>query len=252
MVLIIILFSTLLASFYNVCIHRILTNESIIYPSSHCPSCRHPLKIIDLIPILSYIFLLGRCRYCKSMISPRYLIVELITPIIALLLYYKYGFSWQFISYFILVSLLIITSFTDIKQQIVPNIIILICLISGLFFSLFGITINFLDAILGLIVGAGSLLIIGLISLLVLKKEGLGGGDIKLLGVIGLFIGWKMTLLTFLFSIYIGGIFSILLMLFKIKERGEYIPFAPFISLATIISLLWGKDIVNWYLLSFL
>mgnify|MGYP001317651728 CR=1 FL=1 len=252
MILIIILFSTLLASFYNVCIHRILTNESIVFPSSYCPNCRHPLKILDLMPILSYIFLLGRCRYCKSKISPRYLIVELITPILALLLYSKYAFTWQFISYFILVSILIIVSFTDIEQQIIPNIMILIGFIFGLTFSLTGVTIKFIDAILGFIVGSGSLLIITLISLLVLGKEGMGGGDIKLLGTIGLFMGWKMTLLTFLFSLYIGGIFSILLLLLKIKKRGDYIPFGPFISLATLITLLWGKDIASWYIISFL
>ncbi len=248
----IILFSILLASFYNVCIHRILINESIIYPSSYCPNCRHPLKILDLIPILSYVLLLGRCRYCKSKISPRYLIVELITPILALLLYSKLGFTWQFISYFTLVSLLIITSFTDIEQQIIPNILIFLGLIFGLLFSLTNITINFLDAILGLIVGAGSLLIIALISLLIIRKEGMGGGDIKLLGVIGLFMGWKMTLLTFLFSIYLGGLFSILLLPLRIKKRDDYIPFAPFISLATLVTLLWGKDMISWYLISFL
>jgi len=251
-VALIVIFSTILASFYNVCIHRILTNESIIYPSSYCPNCRHPLKILDLIPILSYISLLGRCRYCKSKISPRYLIIELITPIIALILYIKYGFTWQFISYYILVSLLIIASFTDIEQQIIPNIIILLGLIFGLLFSLTDITRQFFDAILGLIVGAGSLSIIALVSLLVMKKEGMGGGDIKLLSAIGLFMGWKMTLLILLFSIYLGGLFSILLLLLKIKKTGEYIPFAPFISLATLITLLWGKNIISWYLISFL
>ena len=251
-IVLIFIFSILVASFYNVCIHRMIINQSVVFPSSYCPSCHHPLKPLDLIPIFSYIFLLGRCRYCKGRISLRYFMVEIITPILAIFLYGIYGVSWQFIGYFVLASLLIITSFIDIEQQIIPNKIIGYGLILGILFSLTGITVGLFDAVLGFLVGAGSLFLIALISLQILGKEGMGGGDIKLLGVIGLFLGWKMTLLTLLRSIYIGGVFSILVLLFKIKKRGDYIPFGPFISLASIITILWGKDIVAWYITSFL
>ena len=246
------LFSIMIGSFYNVCIHRMIKGESIVYPSSYCPNCGHPLVPLDLVPILSYVFLLGRCRYCKSKISLRYPMVEIITPILSILLYNTYGLSLQFVGYFIFAGILIIVTFIDIRQQIIPNQMIIIGLISGMLFSLINITTGFLDALLGLILGSGSLLMIALISLLIFKKQGMGGGDIKLLGVIGLFLGWKLTLLTLLFSIYIGGIFSALLLLFKLKKKGEYIPFGPFISLASIIALLWGNGIVQWYVNSFL
>ena len=117
-IVLIFIFSILIASFYNVCIHRMIINQSVVFPSSYCPSCHHPLKPLDLIPIFSYIFLLGRCRYCKGRISLRYFMVEIITPILAIFLYGIYGVSWQFIGYFVLASLLIITSFIDIEQQI--------------------------------------------------------------------------------------------------------------------------------------
>lgn len=251
-ILLMALFSVFLGSFYNVCIHRAMSGESIVYPPSHCPECRHPLAPLDLIPILSYIFLLGKCRYCKAKISIRYPIIELITAVLVLLLYNAYGLTWQFVSYTFLTGLLIIVSFIDIEQQFIPNKLVVIGFIFGVLFSLAGFTTQFWNAILGLISGAGSLLIIGLVSLLVLRKEGMGGGDIKLLGVIGLFLGWKLTLLTLFVSIYIGGIFSIFLLLLGIKNKGEYIAFGPFISLASLIALLWGRDIIQWYVVSFL
>lgn len=253
MILVIIVFlSALLGSFYNVCIHRIGKGESIVFPSSHCPRCKHPLSPIDLVPLFSYIFLLGRCRYCKGYISIRYPVVEAITILSGILLYHKYGITWQFVSYFSFIGILIIISFIDIQHQIIPNQLVIICLILGVLLSLTNITIHYRDAILGLIVGSGSLLLISMTVLLIIGKEGMGGGDVKLLGVIGLFLGWKLTLLTLLLSIYLGGIFSILLLLLKIKRRGEYIPFGPFISLAGVISLLWGNDIIQWYVTSFL
>lgn len=244
----VILFSIIIGSFYNVCIHRIINGESVLYPSSYCPNCGHSLAPLDMIPILSYIFLLGRCRYCKQKISFRYPIVEMITPILAIFLYNSYGLSLKFVCYFIFEGILITISFIDIQYQIIPNFMISIGLLFGLLFAMMNISVGFIDGLLGLAVGSGSLLMVALVALLIFKKEGMGGGDIKLLGVIGLFLGWKLTLLTLLFSIYIGGIFSVFLLLFRLKTREEYIPFAPFISIASFSALLWGENVVQWYL----
>lgn len=238
----------ILGSFYNVCIYRISREESIIFPSSHCPKCKHPLKPVDLIPVLSYILLGGRCRYCKDRISIRYPFVELITATAMLLLYYKYGFTGRFIAYVILSSILIIISFIDLDKQIIPDLLIIIGAVVAFLTCLLGWTVEFMDAILGLLLGGGILLIIGLVSLLVLKKEGMGGGDIKLMGMIGTFIGWKLTLLSLLFSIYLGGIASIFLLLFNKKQIGQTIPFGPFIACGTIVAIIWGIPILQWYL----
>ncbi len=246
-VLLVVILSTLIGSFYNVVIHRVRVGKSILYPPSHCPKCLHPLNAMDLIPIFSYIYLLGRCRYCKGRISIRYPIVEIITPMFSLLLYNTFGISWQFLAYASFVGILTIISFIDIKDQIIPNTIIVIGLLFGGLLSIVGLTTHILDALLGLVVGGGSLLTIGLIAKIILKKEGIGGGDIKLLGMVGLFLGWKLTLVALLFSIYLGGVFSAFLILLRIKKKGDYLPFGPFISLASIFALLWGKDIMQWY-----
>ena len=237
----------ILGSFYNVCIYRIGEKASIVFPPSYCPKCKHPLKPRDLIPVLSYILLRGRCRYCKEKISIRYPLVEIITSIIILLLYSKYGLTGRFLTYTILGSILIIISFIDIDKQIIPDILVVIGIGTGLFVCLLGFTVSLADALLGLLLGAGILLTIGLISLLILKKEGMGGGDIKLMGMIGLFLGWKKTLLAIVISIYLGGIVSLFLIVFKKKELGQAIPFGPFISLASLIALVWGTPIISWY-----
>ncbi len=237
----------ILGSFYNVCIYRISKKESVVFPSSYCPECKHPLKPGDLIPVLSYISLKGRCRYCKDKIPIRYPLVEIITALAILLLYSKYGLTGRLLAYIILASILIIISFIDIDERIIPDILIIIGTVAGFFTSLLGFTVSLVDALLGLLLGGGILLVIGLASLLVLKKEGMGGGDIKLMGMIGLFLGWKMALLSLLLSIFLGGIISLFLLITNRKKLGEYIPFGPFISCGTMVALIWGKAILSWY-----
>ena len=125
--------SLLLGSFYNVCIHRIQSGKSIVYPPSHCPSCNHTLGPLDLVPVFSYMILLGKCRYCRERISPRYPIVELLTSISYILMYKTLGLTWSFAAYSVLLGILIITTFIDIEQQIIPNILIVIGLVTGCF-----------------------------------------------------------------------------------------------------------------------
>ena len=248
MILIITVMGLVLGSFYNVCIYRIGRGESIVFPPSHCPHCGHKLKPKDLIPVLSYVLLKGRCRYCRDRISFRYPLVEIITALGILLLYSKYGITLKFLAYVFLVSILIITAFIDLDSQIIPNSLTAVGAVGGICFSSLGFTVSPVDAVLGLSAGGGTLLIIAVISLLILKKEGMGGGDIKLMGMIGLFLGWKMTLLALLFAVYSGGIISLFLLIFKKKKMGQAIPFGPFIGLGTVIALIWGMPVLSWYM----
>ncbi|MBF8982637.1 prepilin peptidase [Lutibacter sp. B2] len=244
MIYLILTIGLLIGSFLNVCIYRIPENESIAYPPSHCPKCNTSLKSLDLIPIFSYLFNKGKCRYCREPIALQYPIVELLNGIIYLLLYLKYGITIHFIKYAILASLLIVISFIDYKLQIIPDECNLFGLIvSGIFlicsnFSFASLT----DAFVGLLVGGGIFLLIALIT------GAMGGGDIKLIGVLGFFFGWKHILLITLLSFVIGAIISICLLISKLKGRKDAIAFGPFIAIATLVTIFYKAEIIDWYL----
>lgn len=238
-------------SFFNVCIFRIPEKQSVSNPPSHCARCNTRLKPIDLIPILSYLMAGKKCRYCKEEISSRYAIVELLTGILFLLVYNFYGFRLETIYYIALVSLLIIITFIDIDHYIIPDGLIIIG-------SIFAVAINLLvgivtvkEMILGSVIcGGGMLLLIYLIELTV-KKEVMGGGDIKLFAMLGLFLGLKGGLLTILLSVYVGAIYGILTIVYSKLKKQEYnsmIPYGPFISVAALICVLYGTQIINWYI----
>lgn len=243
-IILLLLISVVLGSFLNVCIYRIPKGESISFPPSHCPKCETRLKPMDLIPILSYIFSKGKCRYCGEKISPQYPIVELLNGLIYLVLYMKYGLTLYFFKYAILASLLIVISFIDLKYQIIPDRLNLLCLLVGIFFTLsYGNKWLIVNSSLGLFTGGGMFLLIAIVT-----KGAMGGGDIKLMGALGFCLGWKYILLTTLLSFVIGAIISIALLAFKIKGRKDYIPFGPFISIAAIATMTYGKEIIEWYL----
>ncbi|HCS75559.1 MAG TPA: prepilin peptidase [Clostridiales bacterium] len=242
----------MLGSFFNVCIYRIPRAESIVFPPSHCTSCGTRLKWLDLFPLFSWLFLRGRCRSCKSKISIQYPLVELITGLLYMLLYLKFGFSDSFLTYLILASILIITTAIDIEHQIIPDELVFIGIIAGVVLVLTGLSVHWKDALIGLLVGGGTFLAVALLSEWILKKEGMGGGDIKLMGMIGLFLGWKLTVLSILLSIYAGGLIGGLLLILKIKKRGDAIPYGPFIAVGTIISIFFGNELITWYLQTFL
>ncbi|MGJ7044583.1 prepilin peptidase [Thermoanaerobacterium thermosulfurigenes] len=241
--ILVFVFGTIIGSFLNVVIYRFPRNESIVYPPSHCTNCESELKPYDLVPIVSYIFLRGRCRYCGNRISIRYPIVELLTGLIYLILFIYFGISIKSLSYAFLESLLIVITFMDMEHKIIPNKVILIGLIAGVAFRLIMINYGVWDYIVGFLVGGGVLLFISLLS-----GGGMGGGDIKLMAMIGLFIGWKLTISTLFLAVVLGAVGGIVLVLFKIKTRKDYIPFGPYISIACIISILYGYDLLNMYI----
>jgi leader peptidase (prepilin peptidase)/N-methyltransferase len=238
----------IVGSFSNVCIYRIPRNESIIYPASHCPKCRSNISLKDNIPLISYILLKGRCRNCKSKISIQYPIVEFLTGLIYLIIYLIYGFSIQTIIYIILSSALIIIAFIDLNEQIVPDVISLPGIVIGFIISFFVPYISYINSALGVVVGGGIILIIGIAGSVIFKKEAMGGGDVKLAAMIGAFLGWRYIIISLFLGFFLGALAGIILILSKIKSREDTVPFGPFIVLGSFITLLWGEQIISWYI----
>jgi leader peptidase (prepilin peptidase)/N-methyltransferase len=246
--LISIIFGALVGSFLNVCIVRLPKEESIITPGSHCPHCKKPIKFYDNIPLVSYLLLMGKCRYCKKTISPQYPLVEGITALSSLFLFMRFGPSLSYLIYFAFVAALIIITVIDLYHQIIPDVISLPGIGVGLLASLIFSRIAFLDSLIGVLLGGGSLFLVATLYQWFFKREGMGGGDVKLLAMIGAFLGWKTVILTILLSSLIGSISGIIIIVLKGKDFKYAIPFGPFLSLGAVISLFYGNHIINWYL----
>jgi leader peptidase (prepilin peptidase)/N-methyltransferase len=239
-------------SFLNVCIYRMPRKESIVKPPSHCPHCKHKISWYENIPFLSYLALRGRCRHCGKRITLRYFVVELITAGIFLLLFYQFGLTLYFWIYAALCSGLIVASFIDIAIREIPDEISLWGIVIGLILSVIfpqlhgdGLPrlIALRSSFLGLLAGGGSIYVTGLIGDAIFKKESMGGGDVKLMAMVGALIGWKLALLTFFLAPFFGSVAGIAL---KIKKGESFIPYGPFLSLACLISIIWGERIINW------
>jgi len=238
----------IIGSFCNVCVYRIPKNESIIFPASHCPNCHTTIKAIDNIPLLSYLLLKGKCRQCGEKISIRYPIIEFLNGVIYLSIFLVYGRSLQTLIYAPLSSALIIISFIDLDKQIIPDEISLPGIVIGFLLSIVIPYISYFNSILGIIIGGGIIFLIALAGLAIFKKEAMGGGDVKLSAMIGAFIGWKYILISLFIGFFIGAIAGILLILLKIRSRDDLVPFGPFIVLGSLITILWGENILSWYL----
>ena len=237
---------TVLGSFSNVCIHSLPRGESIIHPTSHCPHCKTPIKPRHNIPIISFIFLKGRCAYCGSPISPRYPLVELVSGIMYLLLFRHFGFNLSFVIYALFSSALLIVFFIDLEHQVIPDSITIPGMAVGIVTSFFLPAASPLNCLLGLIGGGGLFFLIASV-----RKGGMGGGDIKFAALIGSFIGWKMTLLTAFIAFLAGALVGITLIILKKKKRKDPIPFGSFLSAGALVSLLWGAELIRWYLTFF-
>ncbi|EOD00109.1 prepilin peptidase [Caldisalinibacter kiritimatiensis] len=236
--------SLIVGSFLNVCIYRIPRGESIAYPPSHCPKCDSKLKPIDLIPILSFIINKGKCRYCGEPISLQYPLIEALNAILYIILYLKFGFSLEFLQYALLSSLLIVISTIDYHYKIIPDKLIIFGIICRLLLiTLYNFKPNIINGTIGLLIGGGIFLVIAIIT-----NGAMGGGDIKLMAMLGLWLGWKYILLTTLLSFVIGAIISMLLLIFKVKSRKDFIPFGPFISIAAYIAAVYGNELIQFYI----
>lgn len=256
-IIFVLVLGLMVGSFLNVCVYRIPRGESVISPGSHCTSCNTALKVLNLIPVLSYIIIKGRCRYCRNKISLRYSIIELLTAGIFVLLFERYQLSVYFIASVFIASILIAVFFIDMEHQIIPNGLVLVGLIGGIpliLYNLFkpvGIYGDRLwyNPILGMLAGSGILLLVALIGFAIYRSDGaMGMGDVKIFAPIGIFLGWRMTLLALLISVLLGGITGLILILFRVKDRKDVIPFGPFIVIAELVTMIWGWNIFNWYL----
>lgn len=246
----------IVGSFLNVCISRIPKGESVVRPPSHCPKCGSTIPFYCNIPIFSYFFLRGRCRSCAERISVRYFTVELLMAVLAVALFYQFGLGLAFTFGFILIAALIVISFIDLDVRIVPDVISLPGIVTGLLFSVlsryliddpFEIVPNPLSALIGVLAGGGFLLAVAWIYERLTGVEGMGGGDIKLLAMIGAFLGWPSIPLTLFFSSLGGSVIGLSLMLAKGVNRKYALPFAPFLCLGALLYLFFGREVIQFY-----
>jgi leader peptidase (prepilin peptidase)/N-methyltransferase len=239
------IFGAAIGSFLNVCIFRLPAKTSIIKPPSQCPYCHHAIRYRDNIPIISFVILGGRCRDCRSRISWRYPLVEFITAVFSLLLFLKFGLSLNFFIFFIFTAVLIVIAFIDLDHQIIPDILTLPGIPIFFMAAVFVVNVPWLEALLGLLIGGGVLYIIALSYELISKREGMGGGDIKLLAMIGGFLGWKSLIFILLFSSSAGAIIGIAAMIINKKDMKYAVPFGPFLSAAAVAYIFWGNAFMS-------
>ncbi len=242
------LFGALIGSFLNVCILRIPEKKSIVSPPSHCPGCGAGIRFYDNIPVLSYLFLLGKCRNCGERISPRYPLIELITAVASLTCFFYFGLTLAWFGFFILVASLIVITFIDLDHRIIPDVISLPGIVVGFAFSFFLPHITWVQSLIGIAVGGGSLLMVAVIYEAITKQEGMGGGDIKLLAMLGAFLGWEGVLFVIMASSLLGTLVGGSVMLLAGRDGKYAIPFGPFLSLGAVLYLFWGGVIIRWYL----
>lgn len=248
-----IFFGLTVGSFLNVCIYRIPSGKSILFPSSFCPKCKKKILSRDNIPLLSYILLKGRCRNCKTKISVRYPLVELLSALLFFSIFLKSGFSWESLAYVFLGSSLIVIFFIDLEHRIIPDVITLPGIGVGLAFSFLVPEMNVVNSLIGLLVGGGLFFLFAMLGEAIFKKESLGGGDIKLAGMLGAFLGWEKILLVFFLSAILGSIIGIIFMFFSEEVRKKkIIPFGPFLAIATFLGIFWGEKLIRFYLETFI
>jgi leader peptidase (prepilin peptidase)/N-methyltransferase len=230
-------------SFLNVCIYRIPTGETIVTGRSHCTTCAQPIKSYDLIPVISYIILKGRCRNCGERISPRYPLIELLNAVLYLGLYYFYKFTPSFIIYSFFVSALIVITFIDIDKRLIYDRLNLFIMVIGIFACFFSPDISLLDRAIGFFAASLPLFIAMIIS-----RGGMGFGDVKLAAVAGLVLGFKLTLFSLLAACIIGSVYGIIYARAKGSTLKIAIPFGPFLSIAFAASLFCGNFVIAAYL----
>jgi leader peptidase (prepilin peptidase)/N-methyltransferase len=252
-IVLIILFAILglvVGSFLNVCIDRLPQNKSIAYPPSHCDACQHKLAVKDLIPVFSYLRLRGRCRYCQTSIPRKLMWVELATAVIFALLYWHYGLSAELGVMAFYACIFIIIFVIDLEHGLILNRVVYPSMVVALLLALYpwpwfseSIGMRVAYTALGGAAGFAVFLLIALVS-----RGGMGWGDVKLAALMGLAIGFPLVFVAIIMAAILGGIVAVALMIAKKRTRRQTIPFGPFLALAAMVTLLWGSNILNWYL----
>ncbi len=243
----IFIFGLCIGSFLNVCIYRLPASKSIVHPRSMCSNCGTLIAAYDNIPVLSYLWLKGRCRHCQIKISLRYPMVELLGGLFALGTFLKFGLTLEALIYYLFFASLLVVTFIDIDHRIIPNVITLpgipICFAAS--FALPAITYR--EALLGILIGGGSLFLVAWIYSLITKKEGMGGGDIKLLAMMGAIVGWQGVLFTIFLASLVGTLAGLAAMLQSRKGMKLAVPFGPFLSIGSITYIFFGTPLIAWY-----
>jgi len=249
------LFGSAIGSFLNVCIDRLPTGRSLLYPPSHCETCQHPLSPKDLIPVLSYLWLRRRCRYCHAPIPSRPFWVEVGSAFLFAFTYWHYGLSVDFAVVAFYGCLFIVLGVIDLEHELILNKIVYPVAVVALVISIFRPPPGIIDIslpwpLLGMVNGVigGAIGFVFLLIPLLIYPKGMGWGDVKMAGLIGLVTGSRLVLVALLMGTILGALVGVILVLLKIKKRKEAIPFGPFLSLATMATLIWGSGILNWYL----
>lgn len=234
-------------SFLNVCVYRWPEGLSVVSPPSRCPVCETPIRWRDNIPILGWLLLRGRCRECGTRISAQYPLIELTTASLWLAAAVRHGFTWQTLSSAVFFTLLLGIALTDARTYIIPDEFTLGGLVIGLLLSLAPGGIEPLQSLLGAAVGFGLLWLVAVVGEWVFKKEAMGGGDIKMMAMVGAFVGIPGVLLT----IFLGALFGSLIFGPISLKTGKLVPFGIFLALGAGIAEPWGAAIVDWYLRTF-
>lgn len=241
------IFGAIFGSFANVLVVRIPEGESII-PGSHCRQCKAKVAWYDNIPLFSYLILRGKCRQCGKPYSGRYFMVELTMAVLFAAAYLKFGFQWYLLEILIFIFGSVTASYIDIKHYILPDVFTL----GGLALALLGAAINpdrsFVDALIGFLLGGGLFYATAYLYFVIRKREGMGGGDIKLLAWIGALMGWQAIPFVIIFSGFSGGIFGVARSMLKQGDMSSPVPFGPFLVAGALVYMLGGHTMVQWYL----
>jgi leader peptidase (prepilin peptidase)/N-methyltransferase len=229
-------------SFLNVCIDRLPAGRSVLRRSSHCERCEHPLGPLDLVPVASYLALRGRCRYCSAPISLRLPLVELLTGLLFGFLAWWYGPGAQLAFGLLYVSLMVAIFFIDLEHQLILDVVVYVGVLATLAGSFFWPQVGVWSALLGGLAGA-----LTLAAPYVASRGGMGFGDVKLAGFMGLMLGFPLVFVSLLLGVVAGGLVAIFLLAFRLKGRKDAVPFGPFLAAAAVATLVWGRQLWAWY-----
>lgn len=265
------LFGLIFGSFLNVCIYRIPRRESVAFPGSHCPGCNRPIRPIDNIPVLSYLFLRGKCRFCGMRISLQYPIVELLSGMAFCACALRWGLAAPTFVNSLFIAVVIVLFFTDYWHQVLPNVLTLPGIIAGIALSPFqdpayyydgasyylagifspsdpGKALPWAGALLGALVGGGILFVVGCAYQAARKKQGLGMGDVKMMAFVGAFLGWRLAFLTIFAGSLLGSLLGIFLVLFRGGNMQAKLAFGTFLGFSAVLALFFGLRLLDWYL----
>ena len=237
----IFMFGLAIGSFANVCIYRLPKKESVVFPVSHCTACSTPVRPFDNIPVISYLILGGKCKDCKEGISVIYPIIEVITALLLLSGFFKFGLTFDFMIYTVVAPTLVIITAIDIEHQIIPDVITIPGIVLGLAAGSY--TIGYIDSFLGFLIGGGLFYLLA-----VLSNGGMGGGDIKYIAAAGALVGWQKVLLIIFIGAFLGSFVGLFQIAVQKKSRKSLIPFGPFLAAATLITLFYGNLLIKLYI----